>query len=425
MRVLVVNDQYSRSSAAGAAVSMAEAVASRAAESGAEIDVLFLASVQERDEAEDFESHGIEVSKTFVPPYTWRWRAYRTMNYGPAIRTFKKYAHEFRPDVVHFHNVHMFWSYGVLRAARKLGVPVVLSVHDVMPFCCHKMFCFLDETITPETDVDYRANQLRCLKCQRFRFNPLRNRIIKAAIKGSVDCVAPVSRPMGEALERNRIPIHEVVYNGIDCEQWKPLPAEGEAFRKKHGLEAAKIILHGGRLDQLKGGFQLVRAVAAIRHRIPTVKLMVLGRPCPFIDEMISLAASLGVEDCLHFPGWLREEALQAAYAASDLVASPSLCFESFNLMNLEGMAMAKPVVTSFFGGPSEVVSHPDTGFHVNPLNESDLSDKLASILGDDALAARMGVEGRRRAEALFDIKITGNRLISLYERLLSCKMKP
>ena len=133
--------------------------------------------------------------------------------------------------------------------------------------------------------------------------------------------------------------------------------------------------------------------------------------------------APLGGQERRSFPGWITAEALRAAYGAATLVAAPSLCCESFNLMNLEGMAMGKPVITSFFGGPSEVVSHAETGFHVNPMNECDLSEKIARILGDETLAMRMGAAGRERAETLFDIKNTGKRLISLYERLLEGKM--
>jgi glycosyltransferase involved in cell wall biosynthesis len=413
MKILIVNDLFSLSSAAGVAVNTARELAANG------LEVHYLATVQKRSEARDFTLDGVQIHLAHVPPYPVRWKAYRSLNNKPAVRVLEKALQEIRPGIVHFHNLHIHFSYAALEAGERAAIPVVLTIHDVMPFCYHKMFCFLHEGLKPDQPVDYRAVFGRCLACTRFRFNPLRNRIIRSRIARHVNRVVAVSTPMKEALEQNRISVDQVIHNGIDCAAWQPTENRGSSFRKAHQLEDCKIILYGGRLDYLKGGLHLVRAVSEFKSRIPKVKLLIPGEGGRFQKEMITLARERGMEDVLVFPGWLDGEELKGAYEAAHVVTSPSLCFESFNLINLEGMAMAKPVVASFFGGPSEVVDNGITGFLVNPLDEKDLSKKISSLLQDESLADQMGRAGRDRVLEWFDIKKTTNHTIKLYEDLV------
>lgn len=381
--------------------------------------VHFLATVQRPDESRTFESKGVKVQLLHTPPYPVRWRAYRSLNNRPAVRAFEEAASRIEAEVIHFHNLHIHFSYAALEGASKLRRPVVLTVHDVMPFCYQKMFCFVNESLTAGQPTDYRAGFWRCLRCTRFRFNPFRNRVIRAKISRYADRVAAVSTPMKEALEQNGIPVHEVIHNGIDLDQWKPPEDGGASFRKRFGLEGGKVVLYGGRLDPLKGGLHLVRAAARVKKDVPALKLLLPGEGDRFRAEMLSLARSLDLEESLIFTGWLEGDDLKGAYAAADAVASPSLCFESFNLINLEGMAMAKPVVTSFFGGPAEVVLDGETGYLINPLDETGLADKIALLLLSEEKASEMGRAGRRRAERMFDIKKTARETMALYETLL------
>jgi glycosyltransferase involved in cell wall biosynthesis len=414
MRVLIVNDLYTRSSAAGVAVFTAEALASLGAE------VLFLASVQRAEEARAFEEGGMRISLVHLPPYAMRWRGYRALWNPRAIRTLEETAANFKPEVIHFHNVHTYFSYAALKGAARRGVPVVHTIHDVMPFCYQKMFCFLDERLTPEEPVDYGARFFRCLSCTRLRFNPVRNRVIRSLIQRHVDRVVAVSTPMREALEQNRIPVHQVIYNGIDCQAWKPPEDGGDGLRQAFGLAEARVAFYGGRLAYLKGGLHTVEALARIKSTVSNAKLLIPGEGGGFESEMRVLATRLGVGDDLVFTGWLRDEKLKAAYGAAHVVVSPSLCFESFNLINLEGMALGKPVISSFFGGPSEVVQEGITGYLINPLNVDLLADRMECLLKEEALALRMGRAGRDRVEQVFDLKKTAEDTLTLYEDLVS-----
>ncbi len=412
--ILVANDLYGPSSAAGVAAAGARALAARGHE------VHFLATVQERAAAGTLvEPSGLTVHQVFTPPYDLRWRAWRSMWNPPALSALAAVLEKTAPQLVHFHNVHIHLSYRALRVARARGVPVLLTVHDVMPFCFQKMFCFVNEDLRPGgPPISFKAPSWRCARCARLRFNPFRNAWIRRHVRRHVTRLLAVSPEMRRALLENGFPEAEVLENGVSL---PAAPEDGEGFRARHGLLGRKVVLYGGRLDQRKGAEQLLRALAAVRRRVPQAALLVVGASHGSYEErMRELAGELGLLDSLAVTGWLDQEELAQAYAAADVVCTPSLIFESFGLINAEGMAHGKPVVTSFFGGPQDVVEDGVTGFHVNPLHVDELAGRLAELLESDDLCARMGAAARRRVLERFSIERQAERIEALYREALA-----
>ena len=414
MRILVANDLYGPSSAAGVAVGSARSLAERGHE------VHFVATVQDPAEAGDRVEDGVHVHLVHSPPYDLRWRAWRSCWNPRAVKAFARVVDD-APDVVHFHNVHIHLSYRAFKVADDAGAAVVLSVHDVMPFCFQKMFCFVSEEHAPDgPPISFKAPMPRCVPCARFRYNPFRNPWIKRHVRRYVRRLLAVSGEMGRALEENGFAEVGVHANGLDPRR-AASAADAAEFRAAHGLEGRKVVLYGGRLDHRKGAEHLIRAMARVRQRVPAATLLVVGSSHGgYEDRMLEFAAEQGLGDALVTTGWIDQTEMARAYAASDVICTPSLIFESFGLINAEGMLAGKPSVTSFFGGPKDVVESGVTGFHVNPLRIDDLAEKLGVLLEDDALRARMGEAARARVLDLFHQETQAARLERLYEELVA-----
>jgi glycosyltransferase involved in cell wall biosynthesis len=79
-----------------------------------------------------------------------------------------------------------------------------------------------------------------------------------------------------------------------------------------------------------------------------------------------------------------------------------------------EAMAHGLPCIASREDAGSEVVVHGQTGFHVDPDDPAELTQRLQQLLGDAALRARLGEAGRRRAADLFSLKSFNQRVVEL-----------
>jgi glycosyltransferase involved in cell wall biosynthesis len=400
MKLLVANDLYGLSSAAGVAVRMAEGLAARGHE------VSFLATTQEPGGGRRWQQGGVDVHLVETPAYNARWRSWRSLNNPAGVAAMARVVDEVRPDLVHVHNLHIHLSYASLAAARAAGAQTILHVHDIMPVCHQKLFCHLDERLVPGDPVRYRNGPLKCAVCVRGRFNPLRNGTIKKALARDVDRLVAVSDEMGSALAQNGIGPCRTIFNGMASTS-DPSDSVVSSLSERLHLAGRRVVMFGGRIDRLKGGLELLEALAVVVRKVPDAVLLLVGDALPgFFEEMVALAERNGVgQHRLVRTGWLSGEELRAAYALSDVVVSPSLCFESFGLVNLEAMAAGLPVVASMWGGPSDVVKDGETGFLVNPLQTAVLADRLLRVLQDEALAERMGAAGRARVAHLFSLE--------------------
>jgi glycosyltransferase involved in cell wall biosynthesis len=323
----------------------------------------------------------------------------------------------FRPDVVHTHLIHTHLSYRALTSAREAGAGVVFTAHDVMTFCYQKLTCFHGGPEKEGRERDYRARLSKCVPCQRGRFRPGRNRAIRRVLERDVDRFTVVSDELGRVIEANGIRVDRTVWNAIEPHAALPTDAEVAAFRAERGLADSQLIAIGGRLHEQKGVGQLLRMLARLAPEFPRLRLLVMGRREVYDREFEPLARELGVSDRVVPTGWLDGDELLRAYAAVDVFVTPSICFDTFGLVNLEAMEHAKPVVATEFGGSPEVVLDGRTGGIRNPFRVEEFAGAIAELLRDPARAARLGAAGRARMLESFTIPRLTDEFLEEYVR--------
>jgi glycosyltransferase involved in cell wall biosynthesis len=214
--------------------------------------------------------------------------------------------------------------------------------------------------------------------------------------------------------------VHAVL-NAIEPSRWDPSldPAPGRASL---GVPAsAPLIVTVGRLFRSKGYFELLQALAIVKHEFPDVRLAVVGTDYPAgsgtTHALKESARELGVGENVVFTGERSDVA--SLLAACDIFSLPSL-WEPFGLVYAEAMAMKRPVVALNNGGTLEVVEHGKCGLLSTPDDIDALAANLLRLLRDTALRIQLGEYGRSRVEAHFTPQRMASDFAKLYAHMLA-----
>ena len=207
----------------------------------------------------------------------------------------------------------------------------------------------------------------------------------------------------------------QVIYGGADPRRFTPRPGTD-----RDG------VLFVGRLTPHKGIDRLIRA-------LPTgAALRVAGSgghdPRPPERDYPQLLRRLAQDREVRFLGPVPEPALPDLYRRASVLVLPSVdrtCYgrpvpvsELLGLTALEAMASGTPVIASRIGGLAEVVVDGQTGFLVEPGDVAALQDRLALVLSDRALAARLGANARDLVVQRFTWRACAQRCLAAYRSL-------
>ncbi|MAF65474.1 MAG: hypothetical protein CMJ84_07435 [Planctomycetes bacterium] len=347
--------------------------------------------------------------------YPPRLRSWVALRHHSVLGPLREVLVSWRPDVVHSHLIHTHLSYAALLEARSVGAGVVFTAHDSMTFCYQKLDCFHGGRERAFAGKDYRAHWAKCIPCQRFRFRPGRNAAIRRVLEETVDRFTVVTNEQRIAIRANGIRVDRTINNAIRIGDRAPDQAQVAAFRARFGLTDKHTVAIGGRLHDLKGVRQVFEMLAILRAEFRDLRMVALGKEEVYRGFQ-PYAAECGVDDLVVSTGWLDGLDLACALAATDVMLTPSICFETFGLMNLEAMEFSKPVVATSFGGCPEVIRDGVNGFVANPFDVEVFAERIARLLRDPTLRAQMGAEGLRLLTEHFTIERLTDEFLEEYE---------
>ena len=198
-----------------------------------------------------------------------------------------------------------------------------------------------------------------------------------------------------------------VVRSGVD------LQAVGHALRGGFGERAgvpedSPFVVCIAALTSEKGLDTLVAAASRVAERTPKIHWAIAGTG-PLAGALSRLAVRSGVADSVHLLGHIDDPT--ALLAEADCVVMPSTS-EAFGSSLLDAMALGIPIVASDVGGIPEVVG--GAGVIVPPGNPVALAEAVAAVVGDRALAARLGAAARERVQE-FGAERMARAMVAVY----------
>ena len=211
----------------------------------------------------------------------------------------------------------------------------------------------------------------------------------------------------------------EIVPLGIDLEEYNNLPKKGE-FRNKYKIsEDEKLLIFIGRLNRIKGLDLLVKGFNDYlkNYNDDNVKLAIIGPDNGFEEEIEKLIDKFNINDKVILTGPLYREDKLKALVDSNIFIMPSQ-YESFTTSGLEAMASCKPLILTKCNHIAEWVDG-NCGISCD-YNIKSLSKAINTLISDEELMKRYGMEGRRLTEEEYNWDKIIDKIIKIYSRIIS-----
>lgn len=285
---------------------------------------------------------------------------------------------EFRPDVVHAHNLLRELSAAVLRPVRHL--PVVMTVHDL-----RLAGTVLGQRSWPERLLDGAVKQ------------PSDARAVRRVVRHYVT----VGEAAAEALRRKGFgPLTVIAPPGPD---WPTAGAPPSASR---------TLCFVGRLSPDKGVEVALAAFAALG--VADARLVVVG------DGPQRRALEAVAPDGVTFLGRLDPTELAGVVGSVRAVLVPSLPTlrpETSSLTTIEAAWSGRPVLASDDPAVASIVAALGCGVVVPAADAPALRDAMEQILSDDARADALGAAGASAVRAAHDPAAVAARYVEAYRQ--------
>ncbi len=282
-------------------------------------------------------------------------------------------------DLIHINNLHYSHAYPAYWAARRRGVPVIITPH-----------------IHAEQRVTYDVGYFRSI------------------LRGSNAILADTNEEQAFLLNRKFNDF--VVTGGVGLQLDQLPPLERAVSRAKFDLPSdAFVVLLLGRKVEYKGLQLVVEALLELRRTRPNVYLLAVGPETAYSRQ---LWARYGALDGVIVRDTVSNEDRLHALNASDVLALPS-SGEAFGIVYLEAWAYRKPVIGARIASVSSLVEDSVDGYLIDPTRTDELAVRLATLYDQRELAQTLGQHGRVKLERRYTLERIADIVEGSYIRVL------
>lgn len=272
---------------------------------------------------------------------------------------FSRLLADFKPDVVHLHNIHSYLSPLVAQIAHKKGIRVVWTLHD------YKLIC--------PTYICLR-NGRTCEACFRRKSNVFTHKCMKnsymASLLAWMEACFWNTRKLSTCTDKFISPSYflktKMVEAGYASDQIEVLHNFMPEMLTP-AAEKADYYCYVGRLSAEKGVDTLLEAAEQLPYR-----LKIIGGG-PLLDDYQKKYASERIE----FLGQTAPDVLYPIVQKARLLVIPSVWYENNPFSVIEALCMGTPVIGSAIGGIPELIDEGQNGFLFRPGDLSDLKHKI------------------------------------------------
>lgn len=293
-------------------------------------------------------------------------------------------------DLVHLHSVFLWPTWRAARAARRAGVPYLVS---------------------PRGILDPELLRLRGRWRKRLWLAAVERRTLAGA--AAIHVTSEAEAAAVRALRLDLAPL-AIVPNGVDFAPDREPASEAIAQRVTAASARGPYWLALGRVAAKKRLELLVAATALV----PGLRLLVAGNDDEGLaSRLAAQAAALGIAERVELLGEVRGEPKQRLLSGAVALALPSAS-ENFGNVVLESLAAGRPAIVTAAVGAAEIVHSADAG-RIVAADAAALAAVVRELLADPAAAAAMGARGRAWVEDRLGWERIAHAMGDLYRRAI------
>jgi glycosyltransferase involved in cell wall biosynthesis len=348
------------------------------------------------------------------------------------------------PDIVHIHSSYLL-SGSVIEAAKTVGIPTVVSLHDYHFFCSRTTLLRPDGSRCPGPQDP--AVCAWCLRTEQRRYRlpdrvsgGILGRLVQGALRSpqiakaigwqdQIDSLVERRRYLGEGLASADVLITQarMVYEimldqglseallrlvpyGLDLSGWEslgPADLEGQNGRLRIG--------YLGSLIPAKGAHVLISAFRRLRVTDIQPELKLHGSMAVLPRYVRRLKELAGDDPRITFAGRYENSDVARILGEIDVLVVPSLWYEIGPLVTMEALASKTPVVVGDIPNMKYQVMDGVDGLHYSVDSVADLARKLQRLLDEPGLVSRL-------ASGIQDVRTSDQELsewLEIYESVV------
>lgn len=290
-------------------------------------------------------------------------------------KKFVKIIEEYKPDLIHLHNLHGFWiNIDILfKELRKLNIPIVWTLHDCWAYTGHCSH-YTTNKCYKWVDGCHACQHLDAYPESFFVDNSRNNYLKKKDLFTSVDkmtIVTPSKWLAGEVKKSflGKYPVIPIP-NGIDLETFSH---KDFVSRKKFGIpEHKKVLLAVSFVwNKEKGLDDLIE----LSKKIDKDKyvMVIVGLSAKQIETLLLPSTIIAIERTSNI------DDLVELYSLSDVFLNPSYQ-ETMGMVTAEAIACGTPVIVYDKTAVPEIVD-PQSGFVVEAGDITAMKEKIEKAL--------------------------------------------
>lgn len=352
---------------------------------------------------DEFDNTGVMGKITSTFGMLWSFKNYK------AVQTLIKTK---KPEIVHIHTFFPLLSPSILYAAKRCGVPVVVTLHDTRFICP----CSTSLRGTQLCNDCGDGHYFRMCKYGCFKGSRLQSFIVACIFK-----YHRIQKSFYEQIDKY------ICLNDNQIELLKNIGFDGKKIVKKYnfvsdaevnldilsaetikaeGLPTRYVVFYG-RIGEEKG----IRMLMQIWEQLPDIPLVVMGGGA--LEEEFSTWEKK--KNNVYYLGYTPRDRCLNIVRGGEFVVFPSIWYEGCSMVEIETESLGKGLIATDLGFSVEAIIDGVNGYKV-PLGDIDgFVYRIRGLWGSPEECKRIGYNARKDYEAKYMSEDNYRQLMDIY----------